>query len=118
MKGVSQDLELPAVKKNKIIIRKNNNNNNNIFNSDTYHKKHLENKLITILIHFFKNSLSLASLAFLLNSAALLVFGEDVFGLLSLVELFNPREVFPVKESINEVNTYRKPRVGKFEKQV
>ena len=44
MKGVSQDLELPAVKKNKIIIRKNNNNNNNIFNSDKYHKKHLENK--------------------------------------------------------------------------
>ena len=56
----------------------------------------------------------MASLAFLLNSAALLVFGEDVFDLLSLDELFNPREVFPVKESVNEVNTYRKPREGKL----
>ena len=61
------------------------------------------------------NLLSLASLACLLNSAALVVFGKGLHTFLFFaVVLFNLLGLLPVKQEIlNEANTYRKPRERK-----
>ena len=61
------------------------------------------------------NLLSLASLACLLNSAALVVFGKGLHAFLFFaVVLFNLLGLLPVKQEIlYEANTYRKPRERK-----
>ena len=61
------------------------------------------------------NLLSLASLACLLNSAALVVFGKGLHAFLFFaVVLFNLLGLLPVKQEIlYEANTYRKPREHK-----
>ena len=58
------------------------------------------------------NLLSLASLACLLNSAALVVFGKGLHAFLFFaVVLFNLLGLLPVKQEIlYEANTYRKPK--------
>ena len=63
------------------------------------------------------NLLSLASLACLLNSAALVVFGKGLHAFLFFaVVLFNLLGLLPVKQEIlYEANTYRKPRERKAE---
>ena len=63
------------------------------------------------------NLLSLASLACLLNSAALVVFGSGLHAFLFFaVVLFNLLGLLPVKQEIlYEANTYRKPRERKSE---
>lgn len=63
------------------------------------------------------NLLSLASLACLLNSAALVVFGKGLHAFLFFaVVLFNLLGLLPVKQEIlYEANTYRKPRERKPE---
>ena len=63
------------------------------------------------------NLLSLASLACLLNSAALVVFGKGLHAFLFFaVVLFNLLGLLPVNQEIlYEANTYRKPRESKSE---
>ena len=63
------------------------------------------------------NLLSSASLACLLNSAALVVFGKGLHAFLFFaVVLFNLLGLLPVKQEIlYEANTYRKPRERKSE---
>ena len=63
------------------------------------------------------NLLSLASLACLLNSAALVVFGKGLHAFLFFaVVLFNLLGILPIKQEIlYEANTYRKPRERKSE---